>query len=304
MTPSTEGRVLEAIGGVYTVGLAGGPVVEASLRGRLKKSRDPMDRVVVGDRVRLDELDGAWVIESVEPRRSTLVRARMGGRYAKPIAANLDRVVAVMAARTPPPVPEIVDRLLVSASVGGLEGVVVLNKVDEPGAMDVVDRFHDIYGPAGTPVHAVSARTGLGMDALGELLCRGSAILAGPSGVGKSSILRRIDPSLDLRVGALGSRGTGRHTTVSARLIPLACGGSVADTPGFSDAALWGIPREELDHHFPELAELRDGCRFRECLHVHEPECAVQTGVAEGRVHEERYGSYVEFLGELDNAPA
>lgn len=296
------GRVHESGGGVYRVCLADGRVVEASIRGRLKKSRDPMERVVVGDRVGLEEVDGAYVIQSVHPRESMLVRARLGGRYAKPIAANLDRVVVVAAADRPAPNPELIDRLLVLADAGGLDAALILNKIDLPAGARVAERLAALYQKAGYQVVQASAETGVGMEEVASLLCSGSAFLTGVSGAGKSSLLRKVDPSLDIRVGAVGSAGGGRHTTVSSRLIPLGCGGVVADSPGFSDASLWGIEPELLPHHFPEMERVLRDCRFRECTHLHEPECAVAALVESGDIAQSRYQSYQTFRAELEAA--
>lgn len=302
MSETTTGRVYEARGGVYTVALGDGhTTVEASIRGRLKKSRDPMERVVVGDRVEMSEQDGDYVIESVHPRKTMLVRARLGGRYAKPIAANLDRVVVVVSADRPAPNPELIDRLLVLADAGGLEGALVINKLDLGSGRKTAEHLAALYEKVGYRVVTASAETGRGMDEVSTLLCSGSAILAGASGVGKSTLLREIDPALNIRVGSVGSAGGGRHTTVSSRLIPLACGGVVADSPGFSDASLWGIEPAHLPYHFPEMARVLADCHFRECTHLHEPKCAVRPLVASGEIAASRFRSYETFRVELES---
>lgn len=300
MAERQSGRVYEARGGVYTVSLGDGRTVEASIRGRLKKTNDPMERVVVGDRVALSELDGDYVIESVHPRDTMLVRARLGGRYAKPIAANLDRVVVVVAADRPAPNPEPIDRLLVLADAGGLEGALIINKMDLDSGKETAERLADLYERVGYRVVQASVETGQGMDDVHSLLCSGSAILAGASGVGKSSLLRKVDPALDIRVGSVGSAGGGRHTTVSSRLIPLMCGGVVADSPGFSDASLWGIEPAQLPYHFPEMERMLANCRFRECTHLHEPGCAVSPLVESGEIAASRFQSYKTFREELE----
>ncbi len=296
---SVIGRVFETLGGTYVVNLPDGETVEASLRGRLKKSGNPMDRIVVGDRVHLETSGDAYVIHAVEPRTTTLMRARLGGRYPKPVAANLDRLFAVAATDQPTPSPELIDRLLVLAEAGGMAGVVVLNKTDLESGRAAAQELSSTYGAVGYPVHLVSAKTGAGMEELAADLCDGWGILAGASGVGKSSLLSWIQPNLNLRVGELGSTGAGRHTTVSARLIPLECGGYVVDSPGFSDAGLWGITPAELSSCFPEMRRLAEGCRFRECTHHREPDCAVLEAVAEGVVAPSRHASYLALADEL-----
>lgn len=293
----TDGVVHATGGGVYTVVTDEGRSLEASLRGRLKQEARAGDKVVVGDRVRLASTPGgdeeSWVIEAVLPRSSSIVRRSGPGRRAKAVAANLDRLVVVTAVREPDPRPEVVDRLLVLAEADGVPAVLVLNKVDLPGGRAVADRLGRIYGGAGYPVVATSIVTGEGLEELRERLCEGTSALVGPSGVGKSSLLNAVEPDLDLRTAALSRKvGRGRHTTVSARLIPLGCGGLVADTPGFAEVGVWGVDPTEVDLCFPEFRTLRDHCRFRGCSHLHEPGCAVLEAVEDGRVAAERHRVY------------
>lgn len=299
-----DGRVYEAIGGTYTVGLEDGRTVQATLRGRLKKGSDPMKRVVVGDHVRVEPTADGYTIEEVRPRSTLLVRARLGGRYPRPMAANLDRLLVVTACAQPDPVIELIDRLLVLGEAAGLDNVLVVNKVDLPECDETVAEIETLYAPTAYPVLCVSAVSGEGLSAFGQIVCSGTSVLAGASGVGKSRLLSRVEPGLDIRVGELGSRGGGRHTTVSSRLIPLSCGGFVADSPGFSEASLWGIDPNELDGCFVEMREPAEMCRFRECAHLHEPGCGVQTAVESGRISGSRYSSYAKFYEEISAARA
>jgi ribosome biogenesis GTPase / thiamine phosphate phosphatase len=285
---------------VYAVVLDDGRAVDASLRGRLKQSGNP---VVIGDRVSVTRQDTAWTIESVEERASALVRRGRGGRAPKVLAANLDRVFAVVALAGPPATTETVDRLLVMIEASGIHPVLVLNKVDLEGAAAAAERLVPLYEGVGYRTLVVSARTGEGLEPPRAMLCEGTSALVGPSGVGKSSLLNALDPDLELRTGALsGKTGTGRHTTVSSRLIRLACGGAVADTPGFGEVALWGVAPDEVASCFPELAALSAECRFRSCTHVHEPDCEVRAALAEGRIHESRYRSYRKLRDEAAEA--
>jgi ribosome biogenesis GTPase len=299
----TRGVVHETGGGVYRVVTEGGRAVDASLRGRLKQEARTGDKVVVGDEVRVAESgDGeSWVIEEVLPRRCSIVRRSGPGRRAKAVAANLDRLVVVAAVREPDPRAEVVDRLLVLAEADGIPAVLVLNKVELPGGRAVADELAGVYRAAGYPVVVTSAVTGEGIEELRTLLCQGTSALVGPSGVGKSSLLNAVEPDLDLRTGALSRKvGRGRHTTVSARLIPLGCGGLVADTPGFAEVGVWGVEPETMDVCFPEFRELRSACRFRGCSHLHEPGCAVRSAVAEGRIPAERHRVYALLRAEAE----
>ena len=302
----SEGTVLRSRGGVYRVALEDGRRVDASIRGRLKLEERTGDRVVIGDRVRVhDSGDGAWTIEEVLPREREIVRRKPGGRDPKVVAANVDRLVAVFAAAQPDPARKQVDRLLVVAEANGIEAVLVLNKLDLEEAPKRAEALRDLYGGIGYPVLLTSAATGRGVDELRELLCRGTAALAGPSGGGKSSLLNAVQPDLDLRTGELTRKPRrGRHTTVSARLIELECGGRVADTPGFGDAGLWGVDPGELDACFPEFLPHLGECRFRGCTHLHEPDCAVVAAVEDGAVSEERYAAYRELRQEAEEMAA
>jgi ribosome biogenesis GTPase len=281
-------------GGVYTVALGSGEIVEASLRGRLKLEQRTGDQVVIGDRVRVQALDdGAHVIEEVFPRETAITRSRFGGRTIKVLVANADRLLVVVAAAQPKPRRDLIDRLLVVGESGGVTPLLVVNKMDIDGATEVASGLEQVYQPLGYDVLRVSAVAVEGMDRLAEQLCHGIAALAGPSGVGKSSLVNALEPEHALRTGELSrKRGTGRHTTVSSSLIQLRCGGLVADTPGFSDVGVWGVPREELDNCFPELRALMGACRFRECSHLHEPDCAVRQALEEGTIDPGRFESY------------
>jgi ribosome biogenesis GTPase len=271
------------------------------VRGRLKQARG---QIVIGDRVILAGDAEAWTIERVEERATTLVRRARAGMAPKVLAANLDRVFAVVALVDPPAAVELIDRLLVLIEASGMRPVLVLNKLDLPGGRDRVASLTDLYQDVGYGVLPVSARTGEGLAPLREELCRGTSALIGPSGAGKSSLLNALDPGLALRTGEISARsGTGRHTTVSSRLLELGCGGFVADTPGFGDVTLWEVAVEDVAGCFPEISRA-DPCRFRGCAHVHEPNCAVREAVEAGRIHEARYRSYLKLRDEaLEAAP-
>jgi ribosome biogenesis GTPase len=289
-----NGMVHRVGGGVYTVVLESGDTVEASLRGRLKLEKRVGDQVVIGDRVRVEETgDGARVIEEVHARETTITRSRFGGRTLKVLVANADRLLVVVAASRPKPRRDLIDRLLVVGELGGVEPVIVVNKMDLDASGEVAGELEQVYVPLGYDVLRVSALASEGMDRLSEQLCEGIAALAGPSGVGKSSLVNALEPEHELRTGELSrKRGTGRHTTVSSSLIQLRCGGLVADTPGFSDVGVWGVPKEELDGCFPEFHDRRSSCRFRECSHLHEPDCAVRAAFDEGEIDSGRFESY------------
>jgi ribosome biogenesis GTPase len=319
------GTVYGSLGGVYTVRLDSGAIREASLRGRLKQEARTGDRIVIGDRVRLMERsDGSSTIEEVLERRTQVVRKGPGGRKPKVVAANVDRLVVVAAAARPEPRQILLDRLLVVGEANGLELALVMNKIDlvadTEGRMGEVEaggddsstqgsdagfrRLVSLYREVGYPVLETSAVTGTGIAELADLLSLGTSALVGPSGVGKSTLLNAIQPGLGLKTGELSHRkGRGRHTTVSARLIPLECGGLVADTPGFSDVGVWGVDQRDLEGCFPEFHPWRGECQFRGCTHLHEPNCGVQAALHRGVIQEGRFESYRSLVQEAAGVP-
>ena len=300
MTSPRSGQITEILGGVYTVETGAGSV-EASLRGRLKREARTDDRVVIGDRVTvLEGSGGEYTIESVEPRTSWVSRRTLGGRRGKVVASNLDRLLVCASVAEPAPSPPVIDRMLVMGESGGLACAVILNKVDLVVDRAPVEALADRYTGAGYDVIQTSIHTDEGAAAFHELLCSGSSALVGPSGVGKSSLVNWVEPSVSLRTKEVGRRSkAGRHTTVSSRIIPLECGGRVADTPGFSDVGVGGVAKADLDGCFPDFAPFLGECRFRDCSHVHEPGCAVRQGLEDGLINTDRYDSYLSILDEL-----
>jgi ribosome biogenesis GTPase len=293
------GTVLGRDGGVYRVATEAGEV-RAVLRGKMKRDTP---HVVVGDRVRLEPEPGGELhgVVAVEPRTTLLERRVPEGRGNRPIAANIDQVVVVTAAAKPDPIPQLIDRLLVAAEANGIAAAVLINKVDLQPAAALAARFRAV----GYPVYEASVHTGEGIETLRAVLANRISVVTGPSGAGKSSLLNAIQPGLRLRIGDVSEKvGRGRHTTVSAVMIPLEAGGFLVDTPGFSEVGLWGVEPRELATCFPEMRPLVDGCRFADCLHRTEPGCAVRAAVEQGGIAPERMESYLALLEELRSAPA
>lgn len=318
-----RGTVLTGTGGVWRVRTDGGETIEASMRGRLKKAdvgrradgsirRDTVDaanqmvKLAVGDVVTLerDERDEVWTIKEILPRRSRLARRAPGGRGERIVAANVDQVVVVFSAAKPDPHPRMLDRFLVIAEGNDLAARVVINKVELVGVDGARARFAD-YERAGYPVHYTSAKAPIGLEELHDALRGRTSVLTGPSGVGKSSLMNALYPGLDLRVGAISeSVNKGRHTTVGgfAHPLPGEEGGFVVDTPGLREVGLWSLPPEAVDRCFPEFRPLIPQCRFADCQHGAEPDCAVRAAVEQGRVSTERYESYRKLRSELEEA--
>jgi ribosome biogenesis GTPase len=298
-----SGTVLQGLGGVYEVQTPDG-VVEAVLRGRIKRDERTGAKVVVGDRVDVDEErageDTVWAIVKVHERTTVLAR-RAPGKAPRPkaIVANVDQVLIVFAAAHPDPHLRMLDRFLVIAADSDIAPLIIVNKTDRAG-MDTARAIFAPYERAGYPVVYTSAKQNLGVDALRDALCGRLSALMGPSGVGKSSLLNAVQPGLGLRVSAISEAvNKGRHTTVTAQLIPLECGGWVADTPGLRELGLWQVEPDQLQFYFPEFEPLLGGCRYPTCTHTHEPGCAVHAAAQSGEIHFGRYDSYRRmFMGE------
>lgn len=292
------GQVVRAQSGFYTVRMSGGQSVVCRLRGRLKRLHRQGDVVAVGDWVRVTVLpDGSGVIEAVAPRQRALERRAptARGTYQQVLLANPDQLVLVFACAQPEPRLRMLDRFLVIAEKQQIPALIVANKVDLVG-LERAQEIFAIYPPLGYPVLYTSAKTGYGIETLKAHLIGKLSALAGPSGVGKSSLLNAIQPELGLAVGSVREKGgKGRHTTVVRQLFPLDGGGYVADMPGLRTLALWDTQPEELDGYFPEIRDLVALCQFNDCTHTNEPGCAVREAVAQGKIHPQRYESYLRL---------
>jgi ribosome biogenesis GTPase len=298
----THGLVLRARSGFYTIETDEGDLLEARLRGRVKKDRQTSDLAVIGDRVEVERLpDGTGAIASVEPRRSRFSRRQPGPRGSwreDVMVANPDLVVVVFAVDRPPPNPRLIDRFLVVTEYNEVPALLVANKVDL-GA----EAARDIFGPyerIGYDVLYAGAKAGIGVEELRGRLAGRLSIVTGPSGVGKSTLLNALQPGLQLATGEVSSaeEGKGKHTTTHAELLPLegADGGYVADTPGIRELGLWEIPPSELAWCFPEFREHLGSCAFNDCSHLHEPRCGLRAAVGRGEISDERYDSYRRLL--------
>jgi len=289
--------IIRAQSGFFTVETGEGPVV-CQLRGRLKRGPRTGDLAAIGDRVRISLLeDGSGMIEEVGERKRAIVRLdpRPQGEYQQILLANADQAVFVFACARPEPKLRMLDRFLVIAEKQDIPPVIVANKVDVVG-MEKAEQIFGLYPQVGYPVIYTSAKTGQGVEELHAALTGKISALAGPSGVGKSSLLNAMQPGLGLEVDEISeAMQKGKHTTVVRQLFPLAGGGFVADTPGWKSLALWDTEPEEIDGYFPDLRERVMYCQFSDCTHTHEPGCAVLEAVEKGDVHPERYESYLRL---------
>ncbi len=278
-------QVIKMYNGFYYLQVAGQEeLLSCRLRGRIKRNKGA---VVTGDYVEYQMLeDGTGVIESCLPRRTLLKR---------PAVANIDQVLITFAARQPDLNQLLLNRFLVLAEWSGIPEIVIcINKCD---LLEKKADFLQDYVQAGYKLLMVSAQEGQGIQELKNLLTGRVTVFAGPSGVGKSSLLNAVDSNLELATGKISDKiKRGKHTTRAACLLPLPEGGTVVDTPGFSAAELENIDKAQLAHYFPEFRPYIEKCYYNTCTHSHEPDCAVKEAVAAGAICQARYEAYLNIL--------
>ena len=284
----------------------------AVLRGKIRlKGSSATNPVAVGDIVNYEAdvdsvdqitLENSAVITSVEPRRNYIIRRSTNlSRQSHIIAANLDRACLVVTLDFPQVKLPFLDRLLVTCEVYNVQPVIVLNKCDlyGPEHEDMHAAFHEIYEGAGYTVIDVSAHTGQGLSQLREVIADGVSLFSGVSGVGKSSLIKAIDPALEPRVGDISTaHEQGRHTTTFYEMYSVNSGGFIVDTPGLRGFGLVDLKKEEIALYFPEMLKVSEDCRFTPCTHTHEPGCAVKEAVENGEISYDRYSSYLGMLDE------
>lgn len=283
--------------------------LRCALRGKFRLKDKRRGGPVAGDRVIVTRIaEGEGVLEEVLPRRTELERGTASGEPVL-VAANVDQLLIVVAAAEPPPKWALVDRMLVAAHRDDIEPLVCLNKWDkvrdDPETSRALEDVLSVYRSLGYAVCVVSALDGFGFDGLSERLRGKITALAGHSGVGKSSILNRLNPEFRLPVGEVNVvTGKGRHTTSAVRLLRLPFGGYAVDTPGFREFQPVEIAPPELSRHYVEFLPLLGRCRYKDCLHATEPQCAVREAVEAGEIHKMRYENYLQILESLSGRPS
>lgn len=308
MAEKLHGVVIKSTGSWYTVlDPESGRRVDSRIRGvfRLKGSRTT-NPVVVGDRVtvELGEAAGDHVIVEIEPRTNYIIRRSSNlSKEAHIIAANIDRAYLVATLDFPKTSTEFIDRFLVTAEAYNIPATILLNKVDlynteELEALRKV--FHETYRLAGYEVLEVSARQGTGLEDLRQRMRGVTSLFTGNSGVGKSTLINSLVPGLELKTGEISEyHHKGKHTTTFSEIIPLpldAAGGFLVDTPGIKGFGLVDIEADELARYFPEMFRYAADCQYYNCTHIHEPGCAVMEAVAQDKIPESRYVSYLKML--------
>ncbi len=277
-----EGIVIQGVGGIYKVAVDD-KIIEAFARGRIKKDGK---KIMIGDRVVLENESNSYAIIKICDRKNSLIR---------PAVANVDQIVLIIAAAQPDPNFKQTDKLLTMLESKGYSVCICINKTDITDGK----KFGRIYERAGYKVIYVSGKTEHCIHDLKPVLKDKITAFAGCSGVGKSSLINAIDPSLKLETGEVGKIKRGKHTTTHARLLPLPYGGYIADTPGFSVVDITDIEKENLYLCFPEMGKPSKNCYYTGCSHRNEPDCGVIEAVKIGEIPQERYESYLAFYEEL-----
>lgn len=299
-----RGRVLSVHGLASTVQASDGTLYRCVTRRLLKTlAIDQRHSLTAGDYVlfrpipNVDQREG--VIERIEPRHGVISRATKGKQHV--MVANVDQALLVSSAAEPPLKPNLIDRLLVTAEKTRIRPVVCINKIDlvDPASLEPLV---GVYSQMGYQVLLLSVRAGVGIERLRRLLSGRASVVVGQSGVGKTSLLNAVEPALSLPVASVSAETLkGRHTTTTARLLPLSFGGYVVDTPGVRQFQLWDVIPEEVGGFFRDFRPYVSLCRFPNCTHTHEADCAIKDAVADGHLDDRRYDSYCRlFAGEFD----
>lgn len=320
MTIKGEATVVKHTGSHYLLAqLPEWNLFPAVLRGKIRlKGSTATNPVAVGDKVTFEAevpegtapadvaanvaLENPAAITAVSARKNYIIRKSTNlSRQSHIIASNLDRAFIIATIDFPEIKLPFLDRILVTCEVYNVPVTIVLNKVDlyRESHAEMLEAFHEIYEGAGYPVMEVSALTGEGVEELREA-CRGHvSLFSGVSGVGKSSLIKALDPSLDPRVGEISEAHIqGKHTTTFYEMYSLSSGGFIVDTPGLRGFGLVDLKKEEIALYFPEMLRASEDCRFTPCTHTHEPGCAVKEAVENGGISYERYSSYLGMLDE------
>lgn len=290
------GRVLSIHGLTSRVATDDGRTFHCATRRLLKTlATDQRNVVATGDRVLFRPSgDNEGIIERVQPRRGYLARASRGKQHV--IVSNVDQLLIITSAAEPELKPNLIDRFLVTAEKAGIRPVICVNKIDLVSPAQLQPLL-GVFGQMGYEVLLLSATTGLNVDRLRDRVRGQQSVVAGQSGVGKSSLLNAIQPRLELEVRSVSAENEkGRHTTTAARLIPLDIGGWIVDTPGIRQFQLWDVIPEEVAGYFRDIRPYVSGCRFPDCTHTHEADCSVKHSVADGKLDSRRYASYCQML--------
>jgi len=270
------------------------------IRGNLFEESSYINKIAVGDEVEVDLTaaeDAGWILRMF-PRRTKLSRRPSVGYPEQVLVSNADTLLMVASMRTPPFRGGLVDRLLVAASCGGLEPVLILSKADL-ATSDEISPIENLYSSLGYTILVISIPESRGLESLRDLLQNRTTVLSGHSGVGKSSLIKALFPDWGIRIGRISNKsGKGRHTTRMAEMFRIPIGGFIVDTPGIRELEPLVTPNE-LDSHFVEFVPYLGQCKFKGCTHIHEPQCLIKDAVTSKKITEQRYKSYCTLFESL-----
>lgn len=294
----TQGRVIASTGKEYVVEDNSQTLHTCKVKGNFRlKGVKTTNPVAVGDMVEIS--DDGWIV-SIGERRNCIIRKSVNlSKQTHIIAANIDLAFLVAGLNQPRTPQGFIDRFLVTAEAYHVPVCIVFNKSDlfTPQNLAELEEYRQIYARAGYEVIDTSTRSGKGMEQLKERMQNRICLFSGNSGVGKSALIRYLQPDLDIRVGEISETHLkGKHTTTYARMYPLSFGGYIVDTPGIKEFGMVRFTTDELSRYFPEMQRIMGNCRFNNCTHEHEPDCAVKQAVQEGEISKLRYDSYLNIL--------
>jgi ribosome biogenesis GTPase len=296
-----EGIVIKSTGSRYLV-KAGDVVQECVLKGKIRmQGRKTTNPVAVGDIVDFDfEDNGEAIIKNIHPRKNYIIRKSINlSKQAQILASNLDQAVLIVTLVSPRTSLGFIDRFLVTAEAYRIPAKIIFNKTDllDEEMKTVQKEIVRLYEKIGYECFEISSHDQNQVKKLKSLFKDKNTLIAGHSGVGKSTFINALEPGLDIKTGEISTaHAKGMHTTTFAELHPLAFGGSIIDSPGIKELGLVEMKKEEVGHYFPEIRALMNACRFNNCLHVNEPKCAVIKAVEEGVISAQRYASYLGIL--------
>lgn len=300
-----QGRVIKSTGSWYQVRLDDGTIISCRIKGKLRLiDRRTTTPVNIGDLVAVNMDDGDATIQEVLPRSNYIIRQSARNRTAEHIiAANIDQAFIMATIAMPRTSTGFIDRFLVTATAYHIPSIVLFNKTDlyTDSEQEQVALLSAIYAKAGFTVVATSAEKNLGVEQVRALMKGKISLLAGHSGVGKSTLINKIDPALQLKTAAVASYNQkGRHTTTFAEMFELPFGGFIIDTPGIKEFGVLDFEATEVAQYFPEMEKHMHACRFNNCLHINEPGCAVKVALETGDIAMSRYENYLSIIHELN----
>lgn len=304
-----QGTVTKSTGSWYKVRTKEGKTFECRIKGKFRikgiKSTNP---VAVGDRVdfELEKNKETGVIEAIHDRKNYIIRRSVNlSKQTHIIAANIDIAFLVVTLENPKTFTAFIDRFLASAEAYHIPVVLLFNKIDtyDDKLLEEKNELRNIYADIGYTCIAISATKNINIEQVKNLMIGKTSLFSGHSGVGKSTLINAIEPSLNIKTKPVSEvHSQGLHTTTFAEMYPLHFGGFIIDTPGIKGFGVVDFSKEEVSHYFPEIFALKDKCKFNNCLHVNEPQCAVIDAVEEGKIAESRYSNYIQML-ENENSP-